>query len=95
MKLKATASPRGGVESSRKRTDGLQDDEPDSAGCGGEPTALGRSLRFNKSIGRAEATIEATIRAHHVVGGGTSGRQSRVSRETCRAGEARQESEPA
>jgi hypothetical protein len=44
MKLKATASPRGGVGSSRKRTDGLQDDEPDSAGCGGEPTALGRSL---------------------------------------------------
>ena len=44
MKLKATASPRGGVESSRRRTDGLQDDEPDSAGCGGELTAMGRSL---------------------------------------------------
>jgi hypothetical protein len=49
MKLKATASPRGGVESSRKRTDGLQDDEPDSAGCGGELTAMGRSLGLGPS----------------------------------------------
>ena len=39
MKPKATASPRGGVESSWKRTDGLQDDEPDSAECSGEPAA--------------------------------------------------------
>ena len=94
MKPKATASPRGGVESSRRRTDGLQDDEPDSAGEAAS-LRLGGEAWVIRPTGRAEATGKATIRAHHVVGGGTSGRQSRVSRETCRAGEARQESEPA
>jgi hypothetical protein len=56
---------------------------------------LGGEAWVRRPIGRAEATGKATIRAHRVVGGGTFGRRSRVSRETCRAGEARQESEPA
>jgi len=44
MKPKVTASPRGGVGSNRRRTDSLQEDEPDSAACGGEPATLRRSL---------------------------------------------------
>jgi hypothetical protein len=31
MKPKVTASPRGGVESNRRRTSSLQENEPDSA----------------------------------------------------------------
>lgn len=38
------ASLRGGVESSRRRTDSPQDDEPDSAACCGEPAQRWRSL---------------------------------------------------
>jgi len=44
MKPKVTALSRGGVESNWKRTGRLQDDEPVSAGCVGEPATVRRSL---------------------------------------------------
>jgi hypothetical protein len=44
MKPKATASQRCGVESSRRRTNSLQDDESVSAGWCGEPPHVWRSL---------------------------------------------------
>ena len=40
------------MESSRRRTVGLQDDELDSAGCAGEPPTIGRSLKI---------TVHATV----------------------------------
>jgi len=43
MKRKVTASPRGGVGSNRTRTGSLQEDEPDSAECGGEPAMPGEA----------------------------------------------------
>lgn len=55
-KLKVTASPRGGVESNRKRTGSPQDDELDSAGSDGELAIPWRSL---KHTGHAEMAGKA------------------------------------
>ena len=61
MKLKVTASPRGGVGSNRRRTDSPQGNEPGSAACSGEPARVERSLDLATSpIGRAEVTEKAT-----------------------------------
>jgi hypothetical protein len=89
MKLKVTASPRGGVESNRRRMDSPQDDEPDSAACAGEPARVGEAWTREGPIGRAEVTAKATFGAHDVGGGGMSGRQSGVSEEACSACERR------
>jgi hypothetical protein len=62
MKLKVTASPRGGVGSNRRRTDSPQDDEPDSAACSGEPARVERSLDLATGLTeRAEVTEKATF----------------------------------
>ena len=82
-KSKVTASPRGGVESNRRRTGSPQDDEPVSAGWIGEPAHTWRSLEL--TVG-AEVTVKASGGVHRVVGGGMSGRQSGVSGETRRRG---------
>jgi len=61
MKPKATASPGGGVGSSRRRRGSPQDDEPDSAGWRGEPAHAWRSLGSKDPTGRAEVTGKATF----------------------------------
>ena len=79
-KPKVTASPRGGVGSNRRRTVGLQDDEPDSAGCDW------RACGFMAKPGivmHAEVTVKAMHEAHQVVEGGTTGRLREISGETC------------
>ena len=76
MKLKVTASPRGGVGSNRRRTDSPKGDEPVSAACGGEPARDWRSLGPKGPIGRAEVTAKVTFETHDVVGVGMSGRQA-------------------
>ena len=73
----------GEVESNRKRTGSLQDDELVSAACSGEPAlGYGEAWTGNGPIGRAEVTT-SDVRAHDVVGGWMPGRQNGVSGETC------------
>jgi len=83
-KLKVTASSRGEVESNWKRTGGPQDNELDSAGCDDEPAHPRRSPKFARHAGIG---VESDAGAHHVVGGGTSGRSREISGETCRRGD--------
>lgn len=83
-KPKVTASLRGGVESNWKRTGGPQDNELDSAGCGDEPAHSWRSPKLARHAGIG---VESDAGAHHVVGGGTSGRCRETSGETCRRGD--------
>jgi hypothetical protein len=72
------------VESNPRRRDSLQDDEPVSAVWSGEPATAWRSLDLAGGlIGGADVTI-STDRAHDVVEGGMSRRQSGVSGEVCR-----------
>ena len=69
------ASLRGGVGSSRRRKDSPQDDEPDSAACGGELAHAWRSLvRKDRSDARGDRHV--TFRAHDVVGDWMSRRQA-------------------
>ena len=60
LKLKVTASSRGGVGSNRKRTGSPQDDELDSAGSDGEPAIPWRSL---KHTGHAAMAVKAMFRS--------------------------------
>jgi hypothetical protein len=83
-KLKVTASPRGGVESNRKRIGSPQDDELDSAGCGDELASVWRSLEITRHAGNGGKSDAV---AHPVVGGGMSGSLCEISGETCRRGD--------
>jgi hypothetical protein len=53
LEPKVTASLRSGVESNRRRMVGPQEDERDSAGCGGEPATKWRSLKLTAHAGGA------------------------------------------
>ena len=54
-------------------------DEPDSAGCCGEPACVGRSLKITGHVAMAENDGWA----HQVVGDGMTGSLCEINRETC------------
>ena len=84
LKLKVTASSRGGVGSNQRRTGSPQDNELDSAGCDDEPAHSWRSPEIVQHAGNGG---KSDAGAHHVVGGGMRGSLCEVSGETCRRGD--------
>jgi len=71
MKPKATASSRGGVGSSRRRTGSLQENEPDSAGVRWRACDGWRSLGLARGpIERAAVTVKAMLEPTAWLGAG-------------------------
>ena len=87
------ASLRGGVGSSRRRKDSPQDDEPDSAACGGELAHAWRSLvRKDRSDARGDRHVTFGRTTWLGIGCPEGKRMDRRGLWCC---EARQESQPA